>query len=408
MRVVLHDYPGHPFQVQLSRALADRGHDVLHLYSASFAGPKGSLAPRPDDPSGFRVSGLDVGPPAPKHRMLARWLQERRYGDRLVQTVAGGVNGLGPPDVILTANTPSFVLKELADWCRTARVPLVAWVQDLYGEAARTLLGQRFGAAGRLVGNWFVGMETSALGSTAGIVAIAEDFVPALQDVLPPGHRIKVIENWTPLEEMPQLQRRNAWSTAQGLDDRFVYMYSGTLGMKHNPELLLALAEDLRSDPAAVLVVNSEGAGADWLEARARERGLENVRVNGFQPFDRLPQVLASADVFLAVLEPEAAAFSVPSKVLTYLAAGRPSVLCVAPENLASRTVNRAQAGLTVGPGDTSGFLEAARRLRADGDLRVAMARSARSWAEEHFDIDRIAEAFEAELQEALTQDSAP
>ena len=35
MRILVHDYAGHPFQVQLSRALAQRGHDVLHAYCAS-------------------------------------------------------------------------------------------------------------------------------------------------------------------------------------------------------------------------------------------------------------------------------------------------------------------------------------------------------------------------------------
>jgi hypothetical protein len=34
MRVVVHDYAGHPFQVELSRALAARGQDVFHLYRA--------------------------------------------------------------------------------------------------------------------------------------------------------------------------------------------------------------------------------------------------------------------------------------------------------------------------------------------------------------------------------------
>ena len=35
MKIIVHDYAGHPFQVQLSRRLASRGHEVLHLYCAS-------------------------------------------------------------------------------------------------------------------------------------------------------------------------------------------------------------------------------------------------------------------------------------------------------------------------------------------------------------------------------------
>ena len=44
MRILVHDYAGHPFQVQLSRELARRGHDVLHLYCSSTHTPRGDLA----------------------------------------------------------------------------------------------------------------------------------------------------------------------------------------------------------------------------------------------------------------------------------------------------------------------------------------------------------------------------
>ena len=44
MRIIVHDYAGHPFEVQLSRELAARGHDVLHLYCGSTHTPRGDLA----------------------------------------------------------------------------------------------------------------------------------------------------------------------------------------------------------------------------------------------------------------------------------------------------------------------------------------------------------------------------
>ena len=67
------------------------------------------------------------------------------------------------------------------------------------------------------------------------------------------------------------------------------------------------------------LVVVSEGRGADWLAEQGRNEPA--LRLLPYQPYDRLPEVLASADVLIAVLEPEAGAFSVPSKILTYLCA---------------------------------------------------------------------------------------
>ena len=54
-----------------------------------------------------------------------------------------------------------------------------------------------------------------------------------------------------------------------------------------------------------------------------------SLRCLGFQPFEVLPDVLGSADVLVAILEPDAGVFSVPSKVLSYFCAGRPVLLAV-------------------------------------------------------------------------------
>ena len=71
MRVLIHDYAGHPFQVQLSRALARSGHSVLHLHFASFQTPKGAVERRPDDPDNFAIEGLTLGRPFAKGRGVA-------------------------------------------------------------------------------------------------------------------------------------------------------------------------------------------------------------------------------------------------------------------------------------------------------------------------------------------------
>lgn len=52
------------------------------------------------------------------------------------------------------------------------------------------------------------------------------------------------------------------------MDDKFVFLYTGTLGMKHHPELLMDLAEPNQSRPNVRIAVISEGIGAEWLAAR--------------------------------------------------------------------------------------------------------------------------------------------
>ena len=82
-----------------------------------------------------------------------------------------------------------------------------------------------------------------------------------------------------------------------------VFLYSGTLGFKHNPGLLLALAKAFAEDRDVEVVVNSQGAPADWLRTQAAAAGLRNLRVNPFQPYEAMSDVLASADVLVMLVD---------------------------------------------------------------------------------------------------------
>jgi colanic acid biosynthesis glycosyl transferase WcaI len=393
MRLVVHDYVGHPFQAQLARALAARGHEVLHVHSAGFVTGKGRVERELDDPPSleFAVVGLD-GEFA-KYDVPRRLAHEVRSGREVVDRVAAF-----RPDVVLSSNTPLFVQALLQRWCRRNGVGFVFWQQDVISAAARRVLGYRSALVGAGAEKSVAVLERRLLRRSDAVVVISEDFLPLLRRWGVDGERTSVIENWGTLDEVPVLPRDNGWSREQGLDGRFVLLYSGTLGFKHDPGLLLELARWARGTDAVVVVV-SEGQGADWL---AREGGDEPaLRLLPYQPYERLPEVLASADVLVALLEPDAGSFSVPSKVLTYLCAARPLLVSVAHENLAARVVERSGGGVVVPPGDAEAMVNAAGALLADPELRAELGRRARAYAEATFDLAAIADRFEEVVEAA-------
>ncbi|MGH9267189.1 MAG: glycosyltransferase family 4 protein, partial [Acidimicrobiales bacterium] len=245
------------------------------------------------------------------------------------------------------------------------------------------------------------------LRASDAVVAISADFRPTLDRFGVAPERVQVIENWAPLDELAPAPRHNAWSAQHGLDPATVLCYAGTLGLKHDPELLLALARHFRHQPGVRLVVVSEGRGRQWLGAKAAEEGLANVVLVDYQPYDRLAEVLGAADVLVCILNQEAGAFSVPSKVLTYHCAGRPLLAAIPAANLAARVVREAGSGLVVEPGDADALVEAAARLVADAGLRARLARNGRRFAEAAFDIGRIGGRFERLFME-LTEARGP
>lgn len=393
MKILIHDYAGHPFQVELSRELARRGHSVLHVYSASNLTPQGALQKRDDDPAGFDSAGIRLTEQVNKSSLVKRRSQEIEHG-RLVSEQIDRFE----PDALISANSPLDAQALLHKRCRARGIRFIYWVQDLLGVATYNMMSRRLPVIGHGIGAYYRRLEKTLLAGSDQVVLISQDFTTHIPESLIRDERVHVIENWAPLDEMPMQSRNNSWAERHGLTDKTCFLYSGTLGMKHNPDLLLQLALHFREQPDVRVVVISEGPGGKWLRAQKEQLSVDNLLLLPFQPFEEMPQVLGSADVLLAILDSGAGVFSVPSKVLTYLCAARPLLLAVPPENLAARIVARNSMGLLASPTDVGAFIDAADRLLTNTSERNAYGKHARNYAETHFDISRITDRFETVL----------
>ncbi len=398
MRILVHDYAGHPFQVQLSRELAGRGHTVWHLFYGYNNTPKGDLVARPGDPKGFQVEPVFTRQPVQKYSYIKRWQQESEYGRALADRIA-----MLQPDVVLSANAPLDAQWKIYNRARWAGVGFVFWLQDVLGLAAYRLLRKKLPLFGHLVGKYQINLERKMLRQSDAVILIADEFEPIVTDWDVRAEKIHVIPNWAPLEDVPIKPKVNPWSIANGLENCIVFLYAGGLGLKHNPGLLLQLALHFRDRKDVKVVVIAQGPGADWLGEQKDKLDLNNLALMDYEPFDQMPCVLAAGDVLVAILEPEAGIFSVPSKVLTYLCAQRALLLAVPANNLAANIVRQNDAGLVVEPRDVNGFLQSAEQLYRNSAMRLQLGRNARIYAEKYFDIRSIGDSFESILL-ALSQ----
>ena len=388
-RILLHDYAGHPFQVQLSRYLAASGNQVLHLYAGSNQTPHGNLAKHPSDLFNFNIRGVFIREKYQKKALIKRWKQELEYGSLLEKEIDAF-----RPDVMISANTPLDAQSIALNACKRRGIKFIFWMQDITGQATYLILRRKMPGLGHLVGKYYIELENRILRRCEHIISISQDFLPYLNIAGVSQDRISVIQNWMPLDEIIPCERLNPWAIANQFEDKFVFLYSGAMDMKHNPKVLMDLAEGLKQNSDVIVCVISEGIGASWLNQQQKNLQLKNLILLNYQPFEKISQVLCSGHVLLATLESDAGVISVPSKILSYACAGRPMLLSVPKENLAARIVEINKLGIVVPPGDTKAYVEAAKKLYIDSELRKIFSINSRKYAETNFDINQVGQQF--------------
>lgn len=398
MDVLLHDFSGHPFQAELARRLAGRGHRVTHLSSAEYVSGKGHLQARPEDSDSLSFETIELGRPFDKYSVGRRVRWELDYGAAASRTLDRHF------DAVIMCNVPLFSLARFVREARRRDVPWLFWHQDVYSAGMAEELRRRLPAPAAVAAARSLDrLERHCARRASQVVAIGDLFTDVYRRWQVDLDRVSVIPNWAPLDEIVVAERENPQAKLlfPGDETALRLLYAGTLGRKHNPQLLVDLLRRTRASGVnAVLTVVSEGEAADDLRAAAAADPDLPLQVFGFQPAEALTDTLASADVLVGLLEVEASAFSIPSKMLTYMAAGRPILGLMPPANPAAVDAVSC-GGFAVDP-TPDGVDQAVRwlgKVAGNPGERVEIGRRMRALAEDRFDPSRITEQFESALR---------
>lgn len=175
-----------------------------------------------------------------------------------------------------------------------------------------------------------------------------------------------------------------------GLKAGFPVVFAGNIGAAQGVEVILEAASLLRDTPDIHFVVVGDGVRRDWLRQEVSARGLTNVSLPGGYPVAAMPGLLQQAAVLLVtLLDHPAFRATVPSKVQTYMAIGRPIVAGLNGEG--ARLVKEADAGLATPAGDAAALAEAILQLyRMAPAERERLGVNGRRYFETHFDRSRL------------------
>lgn len=182
---------------------------------------------------------------------------------------------------------------------------------------------------------------------------------------------------------------RHRWGAA----DKFVVLYAGAIGPANDLPTFVRAAELLRQNFQVQFVLVGDGKDRVRVTNLIDELKLTNIQWQGVVGKSEMAEVLAAADVCVAVLQDLPMFKTVyPNKVFDYMAAGRPTILMI--DGVIRTVIEDSHGGLFVQPGSPSGLAEAVERLAGDRAEAAAMGKRARDYVTKHFDRAEHAEQF--------------
>lgn len=304
-------------------------------------------------------------------------------------------------DVVVVETDP-FMLPLLGRWLKWWHGSrFVVYLQDLYPDVAVAL--------GKVNEGWLTrvlrGQLRNSYRQADAIVVLSEDMKNRLVEWGLDGSRIGCVENWVDTNLVFPVKEGNPLRRREGLQDRFVVMHSGNMGLSQELNNVLDAAALVQDRSEIMILLVGDGASRRNLESRAQQLQLKNVRFLSYQPRDELAQSLSAADLHLISMHPDAHHCLMPSKLYGILASGSP-VLAIATEtSQLSREIRQQQIGLTISPGDPEALAASLRWAVEHPNELKAMGPRARSIAVENYDRQIQTKKF-ADLLSGLVVDS--
>jgi glycosyltransferase involved in cell wall biosynthesis len=261
---------------------------------------------------------------------------------------------------------------------------LVVLVQDLPTEAARSVGMLKDGAALRL-GR---ALEHLAYRLADHVVVISSAFATYIQSAGVEPAKISEIPNWADVDSIklarPDPLMRSRLGASQ---DDFLVVHAGNMGAKQNLLNVVAAATLLKDNNHIKLVLIGDGQERHKVVEDIAARRLANIRLLPLQASHDFSTILTSADALLINQAPSVVDSVLPSKLLAYMASGRPVLAAVHPGSTTADLVRRAGCGVVADPGRPEALASAIRSMRAMGDSQglTTMGRQGRAYVEEHF-----------------------
>jgi len=272
------------------------------------------------------------------------------------------------------------------------------WVQDLWPESVT--------AAGKiespLILRGLTNMVRNIYKKTDGVLVQSEAFIPSILQKGILQDKIHYIPNWAEdIFTKPLKGGRDKYSSI--VPEGFVVMFAGNIGESQDFESIINAAERTKHIKDIKWVIIGDGRKKEWLEKEVKDRNLSDTFfLLGRYPVDEMPYFFKLANIMLLTLKDEEIfSLTIPSKVQSYLAFGKPIVSMI--NGISNKVIDDANCGFTANAGDYEKLADnVIKAFNTDQETLEKMGENGKAYYLKEFDkaaiIDKLEKIFQSNL----------
>ena len=278
--------------------------------------------------------------------------------------------------------------------------PFIFHIQDLQVDAARNL---------ELIKNQYLirfleKIEKFFLRKATIVSTISEGMKRNIQGKGVKGNNIFLLPNWVDTDFIKPLPKEQSLKKEFGFknDDKII-LYSGNMGEKQGLEIVINVAKRFKNKRNIHFVFVGEGAAKERLINMVKEKGLGNVEFFSLQPYEKLPNLMAMADLHLVLQKRSASDLVMPSKLTSILSAGGIAIVTAGAGTSLHDVVEDNRIAILIEPENEKMLYEAIHK-NMNNNLEEIKA-NARSYAEKFLNKDEILRKFETLLLKLIQEE---
>ena len=289
----------------------------------------------------------------------------------------------------ITVGIPAIFIKKIK------KIPLCFWVLDLWPESVVS--------AGNLKSSLIPKILNPVVKfiykHSDRILVSSNGFINSIVDKEVNREKLEFFPQWA--ETIFKPIKSNEYILGEIPKNSFKIMFAGNIGEAQDFSSILEAAQLLKSDPNIQWIILGGGRREEWVKSKIKEYELENCfHLLGSFPLDKMPEFYANADVMLFSLKDEYIfSITIPAKVQTYLACGKPILGMVNGE--AGKIIENANAGLVCPAESPEALVKNILILQQMGTDEVSeMGQNARKYYDENFERSFLFEKAESIFDE--------